>query len=69
MAMTGDVSILGHVMPVGGVLAKIEAAREAGVEKVLIPAENWQEAFAGMREPEVIPVKRIEEVIALARAG
>lgn len=69
VAMTGEVSILGHVMPVGGVLAKIEAAREAGVEKVLIPAENWQEAFAGMREPEVIPVKRIEEVIALARAG
>jgi Lon-like ATP-dependent protease len=66
--MTGEVSILGHVMPVGGVLAKIEAAREAGVEKVLIPAENWQEVFAETREPEVIPVRRIEEVVALARA-
>jgi Lon-like ATP-dependent protease len=68
VAMTGEVSILGHVMPVGGVLAKIEAAREAGVEKVLIPAENWQEVFAETREPEVIPVRRIEEVVALARA-
>jgi Lon-like ATP-dependent protease len=68
VAMTGEVSILGHVMPVGGVLAKIEAAREAGVEKVLIPAENWQEVFAETQEPEVIPVRRIEEVVALARA-
>lgn len=68
VAMTGEVSILGHVMPVGGVLAKVEAAREAGVEKVLIPAENWQEIFEEKGKPEIIPVKRIEEVIELAKA-
>jgi len=66
VAMTGEVSILGHVMPVGGVVSKINAAKEAGVEKVLIPAENWQDMFAGEKELVIIPVKRIEEVIELA---
>ncbi len=66
VAMTGEVSILGHVMPVGGVVSKINAAKEAGVEKVLIPAENWQDIFAEEKELEIIPVNRIEEVIELA---
>jgi len=44
------------------VVAKVEAARQAGITKVLIPKENWQETFenAGI---EVIPVEDITEVI------
>ena len=63
LAMTGEVSILGDVKPVGGVPAKIEAAEKAGVEKVLIPADNWQELFA-LSKVKVIPVKTLKEVIA-----
>ncbi len=45
IAMTGEVSIKGKVQPVGGVTAKIEAAIEAGIEKVLIPTANYQRLF------------------------
>ena len=48
VAMTGEVSIRGLVKPVGGVAAKLEAARLAGVERVIIPKENWQTMFANI---------------------
>ncbi len=65
IAMTGEISLLGEVKPVGGVVAKVEAARRAGAEKVLIPQENWQDLF---REAslEVIPVRNLDEVIQRA---
>jgi len=66
VAMTGEVSILGTVMPVGGIIPKLKAAKEAGAKRVLIPAENWQDAFEDETELEIIPVRRIEEVIQLA---
>lgn len=62
LAMTGEVSIHGGVKPVGGVIAKVEAALQAGVETVLIPKENWQAIFEGLEGVRVIPVDRIEEV-------
>lgn len=62
IAMTGEVSIRGEIKPVGGVPAKIAAAVQAGAERVLIPAENWQESFSS-NKIQVIPVKHIEEVI------
>jgi len=66
VAMTGEVSILGTVLPVGGIIPKLKAAKEAGAKRVLIPAENWQDAFEDETELEIIPVRRIEEVIQLA---
>jgi len=62
LAMTGEVSIHGGVKPVGGVIAKVEAALQAGAETVLIPKENWQAIFEGLEGVKVIPVDRIEEV-------
>lgn len=62
VAMTGEISIRGYVKPIGGVVAKIEAARKAGVKKVIVPKENWQESFKDM-DIDIIPVERIEEVI------
>ena len=53
-------------MPIGGVVAKINAAKEAGAKKVLIPKENWQKIFEDDMGITVIPVERIEEVIRLA---
>lgn len=63
LAMTGEISVHGRVKPVGGVLAKVEAAFQAGAKKVIIPKENWQELFAGLEGLEVIPVEYFEEVL------
>lgn len=65
IAMTGEISIRGKVKPVGGVVAKVEAAKLAGIKKVLIPKENWQELFNEM-DIEVIPVDDILEVMEIA---
>jgi Lon-like ATP-dependent protease len=66
IAMTGEVSIRGLIKPVGGITAKIEAARRAGVEKVLIPKENDQELLHESAGIKVIAVERLEDVIRLA---
>lgn len=64
IAMTGELSIRGKVKPVGGVAAKVEAAKIAGINKVLVPRENWQEMFNDLGI-EVIPVDDIAQVIDL----
>ncbi len=66
VAMTGEVSIHGKVKPVGGVVAKVEAARQAGAKRVLIPEENWQSLFSEMDGIEVIPVSTVQQAIELA---
>ncbi len=63
VAMTGEVSIRGLVLPVGGVVPKVEAAAHAGAKKVFIPAENYQEMFRHFKAAEVVPVETLEEVI------
>jgi ATP-dependent Lon protease len=65
VAMTGELSIRGKVKPVGGVVSKVEAAKLAGIKKVLIPKENWQELFSDMAI-EVIPVDDISQVMDIA---
>ncbi|SEN00860.1 ATP-dependent protease LonB [Lihuaxuella thermophila] len=66
LAMTGELSIHGYVKPVGGVIAKVEAAKHAGAKRVIIPAENMQAIFNKMEGIEVIPVDHIETVLQLA---
>jgi Lon-like ATP-dependent protease len=64
IAMTGEISIKGNIKPVGGVVAKVDAARAAGIKKVFIPKDNYQALFDDM-DVQVIPVETIAEVMKL----
>ena len=66
VAMTGEVSIRGYVKPIGGVVAKVEAAIHSGAKRVIIPMENWMDRFKAVSDIEIIPVKKIDEVLELA---
>jgi ATP-dependent Lon protease len=66
VAMTGELSIHGAVKPIGGVIAKIEAAKEAGAKRVIIPEENQQAILKTISGIEIIPVKRLTEVFKIA---
>lgn len=66
VAVTGEISIRGLVCPVGGVSAKVEAARLAGAKRVFIPAKNWQHCFKREKEINIIPVTHIREVFQQA---
>jgi Lon-like ATP-dependent protease len=61
IAMTGSLSIRGEVLPVGGVNAKIEAAKGAGIKKVIVPEMNKDDVF--VKGIEIVPVSNIAEVI------
>ncbi len=66
IAMTGEVSIRGDVRPVGGIVAKIEAARRAGARRVLIPVANWQESLAVFRGIEILAIPDFTSALRLA---
>lgn len=66
VAMTGSLSVRGDVLPVGGVNAKITAARNAGIKKVIIPKGNQKDIMlesSTIDEIEVVPVSNISEVL------
>ena len=59
IAMTGEISANGRVLPVGGVSEKIEAARKAGLGRVLIPIGNDQERYRSF-DIEVVAIDSLE---------
>ncbi|MBP2000422.1 Lon-like ATP-dependent protease [Paenibacillus shirakamiensis] len=61
IAMTGELGIHGKVKPIGGVVAKVEAAFQAGATTVLVPKENWQSMFEGLEGVRVIAVETVQE--------
>jgi ATP-dependent Lon protease len=77
VAMTGQITPLGDVKAIGGLLGKIEGAYRSGCTKVLIPWENWDDqtkqvidggrpvTFSPevLKAVEIVPVKRYEDVI------
>src|SRR6201999_3241544 len=70
IAMTGEVTLRGRVLPIGGLKEKLLAALRGGITKVLIPAENEKdlaEIPANIREGlEIVPVSHVDEVLAQA---
>ncbi len=56
IAVTGEISLRGSLRAVGGVAEKIYGARQAGLKKVFIPAENKDEIPPGLKNISVIPV-------------
>jgi Lon-like ATP-dependent protease len=66
LAMTGEISVHGRIKPVGGVMSKVEAARNAGITKVLIPEDNMLDIFNAFPDLQVIPVSDINSVFARA---
>ncbi len=70
VAMTGEVTLRGRVLAIGGLKEKLLAALRGGIKTVLIPEENRKdlaEIPANIREGlEIVPVSHVDEVLALA---
>ena len=70
VAMTGEVTLRGRVLPIGGLKEKLLAALRGGIKTVLIPEENQKdlaEIPANIRDGlEIVPVKHVDEVLHLA---
>ena len=64
-AMTGSLSVRGEVLPIGGVNAKIEAAIEAGIKRVIVPKLNLEDIIPSLRNDgvKIIPVENISDVL------
>jgi ATP-dependent Lon protease len=68
VAMTGELTLTGKVLPIGGLKEKLIAAYKAGVTKALIPAKNYERDLEDIPDEvkeniEIISVKHIEEVL------
>jgi len=67
IAMTGEITLRGRVLPIGGLKEKLLAALRGGLKKVLIPEENAKDLVdipqSVKNELEIVPVARMEEVL------
>jgi ATP-dependent Lon protease len=61
VAMTGELSIAGHIRPVGGIVEKLYAARQAGMRMMLVPRENARDIDAKIDDIEVVFVAKVED--------
>ena len=70
VAMTGEITLRGLVLPVGGIKEKFLAAHRAGIKRVILPERNRKDVIEIPEKPqneiEILFVKRMDEVLALA---
>ena len=70
VAMTGEITLRGRVLPIGGLKEKLLAASRGGMKTVLIPEENAKDlteiSDAIKKNLEILPVSRMDEVLARA---
>ena len=70
VAMTGEITLRGEVLPIGGLKEKLLAAHRGGIKKVIIPHLNTKDLIdisqEVLKKVEVIPVKTIDEVLKIA---
>jgi ATP-dependent Lon protease len=70
VAMTGEITLRGNVLQIGGIKEKLLAAHRAGIKRVLIPERNVKDLVdvpeQARKEIEIIPVKHMDDVLPLA---
>ena len=70
VAMTGEITLRGEVLPIGGLKEKLLAAHRGGIETVIIPAENEKDLVdmpkTVLEKLEIKPVRWIDDVLAIA---
>ena len=70
VAMTGEITLRGLILPIGGLKEKLLAAHRAGIKKVLIPIENQKDLVEVPKtildSMEIIPAKNVDEVLKVA---
>jgi ATP-dependent Lon protease len=73
VAMTGEITLRGNVLPVGGIKEKVLAAQRAGVRKMILPLANKKDLHEiprkVIRDIEFIFVEDVKEVFKEAMAG
>jgi ATP-dependent Lon protease len=70
IAMTGEITLRGNVLPIGGLKEKLLAAQRAGLTRVLIPEENVKDLYDVpeeiLRDVAIVPVDHVDQVLRLA---
>ena len=70
VGMTGEITLRGRVLPIGGVREKVLAAHRAGLKTVILPEKNLKDLVdmpkTAKSELKIVPVKHMDDVLAIA---
>jgi len=73
IGMTGEITLRGRILPIGGVREKVLAAHRAGLKTVILPEKNLKDLFdlpkTAKAELKIIPVKHMDDVLKIALAS
>lgn len=66
LAVTGEISLRGHIKPVGGIFEKVYGARRKGIKLVTVPMDNEKQIPVGLKDIDVRPISTIQELMDIA---